>query len=96
MSEQRCFEIMNMNDKTFIFSPDAPSGFFSEFSAEKIFSNFFSPEFSAEKIFEKKFFQIFFSPEFSAEKIFFKIFFNFFPQNFFTRFFPHHSAEPKN
>ena len=27
-SEQRCFEIMNMNDKTFIFSPDAPNGFF--------------------------------------------------------------------
>ena len=25
---KRCFE-MNMNDKTFIFSPDAPSGFFS-------------------------------------------------------------------
>ena len=27
-SEQRCFEIMNMNDKTFIFSPDAFSGIF--------------------------------------------------------------------
>ena len=68
-----------MNDKTFIFSPDAPSEFFSgknfspEFSAEKIFQNFFqkffSPEFSAEKIFQI-FFSKFFSPEFSAEYFF--------------------------
>ena len=54
--------------------------FSPEFSAEKIFHNFFqkffSPEFSAEKIFQK-----FFSPEFSAEKIF---------QNFFS---PEFSAE---
>ena len=33
-SEQQCFEIMNMNDKTFIFSPDAPSGFFPHHLAE--------------------------------------------------------------
>ena len=32
---KRCFEIMNMKDKTFIFSPDAPSGiFFPPHSAE--------------------------------------------------------------
>ena len=83
-SEQRCFEIMNMNDKTFIFSPDAPSGFFSRIFSGKNFSKFFSPEFSAEKIFQN-FFQKFFSPEFSAEKIF---------QNFFQKFFsPEFSAE---
>ena len=68
-SEQRCFEIMNMNDKTFIFSPDAPSGFFSRIFSGKnfqiFFQKFFSPEFSAEKIFQK-----FFSPEFSAEYFF--------------------------
>ena len=74
-SEQRCFEIMNMNDKTFIFSPDAPNGFFS--------GKNFSPEFSAEKFF-KIFFQKFFSPEFSAEK-FFKIFFQKFSAEYFFR-----------
>ena len=69
-SEQRCFEIMNMNDKTFIFSPDAPSGFFSgknfspEFSAEKIFQNFFLQNF------QRNIFSQFFSPEFSAEYFF--------------------------
>ena len=73
-SEQRCFEIMNMNDKTFIFSPDAPSGFFSG----KIFQNFFS------KIF---FSRIFSGKNFS--KFFFKNFFlqNFQRKNFFTIFF---------
>ena len=59
-SEQQCFEIMNMNDKTFIFSPDAPSGFFSRIFSGKNFS----------KIFFKNFFQKFFSPEFSAEYYF--------------------------
>ena len=89
-SEQRCFEIMNMNDKTFIFSPDAPSGFFS--------GKNFSPEFSAEKIFQNFFSKIFFSRIFSGKnfsKFFFK---NFFLQNFqrniFSQFFsPEFSAE---
>ena len=65
-SEQRCFEIMNMNDKhsySLLMRP-------ANFSAEKIFQNFFqkffSPEFSAEK-----FFQNFFSPDFSPD--FFRI-----------------------
>ena len=81
---QRCFEIMNMNDKTFIFSPDAPSGFFPHHSAEKIFfsrifsgknfskfffKNFFLQNFQRKKFF-KIFFQKFFSPEFSAEYFF--------------------------
>ena len=75
---------MNMNDKTFIFSPDVPSGFFS--------GKIFFPEFSAEKIFQN-FFSNFFFPEFSAEKIFH----NFFSPDFFSGiFYPHHSAEPKN
>ena len=84
-SEQWCFEIMNMNDKTFIFSPDAPSGFFSgknfspEFSAEKIFQKFFFLQnFQRKKfftiffsrIFSGKNFSQFFSPEFSAEYFF--------------------------
>ena len=80
-SEQRCFEIMNMNDKTFIFSPDAPSGFFSGKNFSKFFfKNFFLQNFQRKKFF-KIFFQKFFSPEFSAEKIF---------QNFFS---PEFSAE---
>ena len=55
--------------------------FFSpEFSAEKIFQNFFSPEFSAEKIFQN-----FFSPEFSAEKIFQKFFSPEFSAEYFFR-----------
>ena len=71
-SEQWCFEIMNMNDKTFIFSPDAPSGFFS--------GKNFSPEFSAEKIFQKFFFSRIFSG-----KNFSKIFHQIFSAEYFSR-----------
>ena len=68
-SEQRCFEIMNMNDKTFIFSPDAPSGFFSGKNFSKFFfKNFFSRIFSGKNF--SQFFSQFFSPEFSAEYFF--------------------------
>ena len=88
---KRCFEIMNMNDKTFIFS-DAPSGIFrifsaeflDFFSAEKFFGRIFSPEFSAENFFHQ-----IFSPDFS--KIFRQ---NFFLQNFQRKnFFKNFSAE---
>ena len=84
---KRCFE-MNMNDKTFIFSPDAFSGIFRIFSAE--FLDFFSAEKFFGRIFSKIFRQNFFK-NFSAEffpqnfqrKIFFKNFSaEFFPQNF--------------
>ena len=85
-SEQWCFEIMNMNDKHSYSLLMCLVDFSPEFSAEKIFHNFFqkffSPEFSAEKIFHN-FFQKFFSPEFSAEKIFQ----NFFSKIFFSRIF---------
>ena len=72
--EQRCFEIMNMNDKTFIFS-DAPSGIFRIFSAE--FLDFF---FSG-KIFRQNFFPRIFS------KIFPQNFFKNFSAEFFQRIF---------
>ena len=105
-SEQRCFEIMNMNDKHSYSLLMRPADFSPEFSAEKIFQKFFSPEFSAEKIFQKFFSQFFFLQNFQRKK-FFTIFFlqNFQRKNFFTIFFsrifsgiffPHHSAEPKN
>ena len=93
-SEQRCFEIMNMNDKHSysllmrLVDFSAEKIFLQNFQRKKFFKiffhKFFSPEFSAEKFF-KIFFQKFFSPEFSAEK-FFKIFF----QKFFS---PEFSAE---
>ena len=79
-SEQRCFEIMNMNDKHSYSLLMRPVDFSPEFSAEKIFQKFFSPEFSAEKIFQK-----FFSPEFSAEKIFQKFFSPEFSAEYFFR-----------
>ena len=82
-SEQRCFEIMNMNDKhsySLLMRP-------ANFSAEKFFSRIFSgknfsPEFSAEKIFQNFFSKIFFSRIFSG-KNFSKIFLNFFSPDFF-------------
>ena len=82
-SEQRCFEIMNMNDKhsySLLMRP-------ADFSAEKIFlqnfqrKNFFKIFFS--RIFSGKIFSKFFSPEFSAEKFFQ----NFFLQNFQRKIF---------
>ena len=95
---KRCFEIMNMNDKTFIFS-DAPSGIFRIFSAEfldffsaekffgRIFSKIFSPDFS------KNFRQNFFLQNFQR-KNFFKIFRQNFFKNFSAEFFsPEFSAE---
>ena len=81
-SEQRCFEIMNMNDKHSYSLLMRLVDFSPEFSAEKIFQKFFSPEFSAEKIFQNFFSKIFFSRIFSGKnfsKFFFK---NFFLQNF--------------
>ena len=78
-SEQRCFEIMNMNDKhsysllmrlVDFFRITQRKKFFSpEFSAEKIFQNFFSKIFFS-RIFSGKNFSKFFSPEFSAEYFF--------------------------
>ena len=72
MSEQRCFEIMNMNATKHSYSLlMRPADFSPEFSAEKIFHNFFqkffSPEFSAEKIFHNFFSKIFFSRIFSGK-----------------------------
>ena len=96
-SEQWCFEIMNMNDKHSYSLLMRLVDFSPEFSAEKIFQNFFqkffSPEFSAKKIFQNFFSKIFFSRIFSG--IFFH---NFFLQNFqrniFSQFFsPEFSAE---
>ena len=75
--EQRCFEIMNMNDKTFIFS-DAPSGFF-RFFFSGIFRFFFSG-----KIFRQNFFKNF-SAEFFLQ--------NFQRKNFFKNFSADFSAE---
>ena len=73
-SEQRCFEIMNMNDKHSYSLLMRPADFSPEFSAEKIFQNFFqkffSPEFSAEYFFTIFFSRIFsgiFFPHHSAE-----------------------------
>ena len=79
--EQRCFEIMNMNDKTFIFS-DAPSGIFRIFSAE--FLDFFSAEKFFGRIFSKIFRQNFFPRIFSG-KIFSPDFSKIFRQNFFLQ-----------
>ena len=97
-SEQRCFEIMNMNDKHSYSLLMRPADFSPEFSAEKIFHNFFqkffSPEFSAEKIFHNFFFKNFFLQNFQR-KNFFKIFFSrIFSGKIFSQFFsPEFSAE---
>ena len=76
-SEQRCFEIMNMNDKTFIFSPDAPSGFFSRIFSGKNFSKFFSKIFFSRIFSGKNFSKFFFKHSYSLlmrlEWIFFRI-----------------------
>ena len=84
-SEQRCFEIMNMNDKhsySLLMR-------LVDFSAEKIFQNFFSKIFFSRifsgKNFSKFFFKNFFLQNFQRKK-FFKIFF----QKFFS---PEFSAE---
>ena len=71
------FEIMNMNDKTFIFS-DAPSGFFQNFFSG-IFRFFFSG-----KIFRQNFFKNF-SAEFFPQNFQRKIFFKNFSAEFFQR-----------
>ena len=68
-SEQRCFEIMNMNVLSFIFSPDAPSGFFSRIFSGKNFSKIFFKNFFLQN-FQRNIFSQFFSPEFSAEYFF--------------------------
>ena len=69
---------MNMNDKHSYSLLMRLVDFSPEFSAEKIFQNFFSKIFFSRifsgKNFFKIFFQKFFSPEFSAEKIFQKFF----------------------
>ena len=80
-SEQRCFEIMNMNDKHSYSLLMRLVDFFSGKNFSKFFSQFFSPEFSAEKIFHNFFSKIFFSRIFSG-KNFSKFFQNFFLQNF--------------
>ena len=96
-SEQRCFEIMNMNDKTFIFSPDAPSGFFSgknfflQNFQRKNFSKFFFKNFFLQNFQRKKFFKIFFHNFFLQNFQRKKIFHNFFLQNFQRNIF---SASP--
>ena len=74
-SEQRCFEIMNMNDKhsySLLMRP-------ADFSAEKIFLQNFQ-----RKKFFTIFFQKFFSPEFSAEKFFQNFFLQNFQRNIFS------------
>ena len=97
-SEQRCFEIMNMNDKTFIFSPDAPSGFFSgKIFSKFFFKNFFLQNFQRKK-FSKFFFKNFFLQNFQRKKFskfFSKIFFSriFSGKNFQNFFSPEFSAE---
>ena len=78
-SEQRCFEIMNMNATKHSYSLLMRP---ANFSAEKIFQNFFSKIFH--QIFSaENFFTIFFSRIFSG--IFFH---NFFLQNFQRNIFP--------
>ena len=79
-SEQRCFEIMNMNDKHSYSLLMRLVDFSPEFSAENFFQKFFSPEFSAENFFQK-----FFSPEFSAENFFQKFFSPEFSAEYFFR-----------
>ena len=83
MSEQRCFEIMNMNDKHSYSLLMRLVDFSPEFSAEKIFHNFFSKIFFS-RIFSGKNFSKFFSPEFSAEKIFHNFFLQNFQRNIFS------------
>ena len=68
-SEQWCFEIMNMNDKHSYSLLMRPANFSAEKIFQNFFSQFFSPEFSAEKIFHNFFLQNF------QRKKFFKIFF---------------------
>ena len=89
-SEQRCFEIMNMNGKhsySLLMRP-------ANFSAEKIFQNFFSKIFFSRIFSGKIFSKIFFSRIFSG-KIFSKIFFSriFSGKNFSKFFSPEFSAE---
>ena len=93
-SEQWCFEIMNMNDKHSysllmrLVDFSAEKFFSPEFSAEKIFQNFFSKIFFS-RIFSGKIFQNFFSKIFFSRIFSGKIF-----QNFFSQFFsPEFSAE---
>ena len=89
MSEQRCFEIMNMNDKHSysllmrLVDFSAEKIFFSRIFSGKNFSKIFFSRIFSGKNFSKFFFQKFFSPEFSAEKIFQ----NFFSKIFFSRIF---------
>ena len=93
-SEQRCFEIMNMNDKHSYSLLMRPADFSPEFSAEKIFQKFFSPEFSAEKIFQKFFSQFFFSRIFSGKNFSQFFFSRIFSGKTFSQFFsPEFSAE---
>ena len=98
MSEQRCFEIMNMNATKHSYSLlmrlvdfSAEKIFLQNFQRKKFFQKFFSPEFSAEKIFQNFFQKFFFSRIFSGKNFskFFspefsaeKFFHNFFLQNF--------------
>ena len=77
-SEQRCFEIMNMNDKHSYSLLMRPANFSASLSGK----NFFLQNFQRKKFF-KIFFQKFFSPEFSAEKIFQKFFPRIFSPDFF-------------
>ena len=81
---QWCFEIMNMNDKTFIFSPDAPSGFFSGKNFSKFFSKIFFSRIFSGKNFSKFFFKNFFLQNFQRKK-FFKIFSPEFSAEYFSR-----------
>ena len=89
MSEQWCFEIMNMNDKhsysllVCLVDFSAEKIFLQNFQRKKFSKFFFLQNFQRKKFF-KIFFQKFFSPEFSAEKIFH----NFFLQNFQRNIFP--------
>ena len=97
-SEQRCFEIMNMNDKHSYSLLMRPADFSPEFSAEKIFQNFFSKIFFSRifsgKKFSKFFFKIFFLQNFQRKKIFKNFFLQNFQRNIFSQFFsPEFSAE---
>ena len=74
-SEQRCFEIMNMNDKhsySLLMRPmdfSAEKIFFSRIFSGKNFSQFFFKNFFLQNFQRKKFFKIFFQ-KFSAEYFF--------------------------
>ena len=93
-SEQRCFEIMNMNDKHSysllmrLVDFSAEKIFFSRIFSGKNFSKFFFKNFFLQNFQRKKFFKIFFqkffSPEFSAEKIFQNFFLQNFQRNIFS------------